>query len=75
MRKRTAELYPVPPVNVRLIGPKGEPVPVDCVYVGMRDRVFVWHVLWPEGLERAVGLLCDTLPAKTSIHVVPPNRP
>jgi len=61
------EKLPPAPVNVRLVRPDGEEVPVSCVFVGYKDDIAVWRVVDPpEGPWH--GGYIEALPTKTAIE-------
>ena len=64
-------MIPEPPTNVRVQLPGGEIVPCELAYEGITDGVHTWVAVTPVVATPGPGvhLLCDVLPAKTSIAI------
>jgi hypothetical protein len=57
------------PVNVRLVV-DGEPVPVECVYIGFDGNRHEWQIIRPAWLddgENVYGITADVVPAYSAI--------
>ena len=62
---------PVPPTNVRLQFENGDEIPLECVYVGIKDDVHMWEAVIPVNASGhdACRLIADTIPPHSGIGV------
>lgn len=66
---RRARGGPIPPQNVRLVLRNGREIPVDCVYVGVRDGCHHWVSAWAT-VGDVAAIRVGMLPARTQVSVV-----
>lgn len=69
-RLRWPRRQPKPPRNVALVLGDGTRIPVDCAYVGRRDRLHQWNVIPPPGgwpTDRWSHVTIGVLPGRTAV--------